>query len=157
MSAVVAGNYSLDEEVLLEYEDIISELYEMDAMVDKEELPEIYLTVLEDVSLDDPVRTYLKIISKTPFLTADEELALVMRMEQGNEAAKNRLCEANLRLVVAIARRYAGRGVKFLDLIQDGNVSLAEAVETFDYKEGYRFGAYATWWICKGFTRIIAD
>lgn len=109
------------------------------------------------VTVDDPVRMYLKEIGKVPLLTADEEIELAKRMEEGDETAKKRLCEANLRLVVSIAKRYVGRGMLFLDLIQEGNLGLIKAVDKFDYTKGYKFSTYATWWIRQAITRSIAD
>ena len=109
------------------------------------------------VTVDDPVRMYLKEIGKVPLLTADEEIELAKRMEAGDESAKKRLCEANLRLVVSIAKRYVGRGMLFLDLIQEGNLGLIKAVDKFDYTKGYKFSTYATWWIRQAITRSIAD
>ena len=111
----------------------------------------------EGISIDDPVRMYLKEIGKVPLLTADEEIELAKRMEEGDVDAKHRLCEANLRLVVSIAKRYVGRGMLFLDLIQEGNLGLIKAVDKFDYRKGYKFSTYATWWIRQAITRAIAD
>ena len=111
----------------------------------------------KNVSVDDPVRMYLKEIGKVPLLTADEEIELAKRMEEGDEEAKKRLCEANLRLVVSIAKRYVGRGMLLLDLIQEGNLGLIKAVDKFDYTKGYKFSTYATWWIRQAITRSIAD
>ena len=122
-----------------------------------EELENLDLTVPEGVSLEDPVRMYLKEIGKVPLLTAEEEMELAIKMEAGDEAAKKRLSEANLRLVVSIAKRYVGRGMQFLDLIQEGNLGLIKAVEKFDYRKGYKFSTYATWWIRQAITRAIAD
>ena len=119
--------------------------------------PEIDLTVPEGIALDDPVRMYLKEIGRVPLLTAEEEIALARRMEAGDETARHRLEEANLRLVVSIAKRYVGRGMLFLDLIQEGNLGLLKAVEKFDYSKGYKFSTYATWWIRQAITRAIAD
>ena len=113
--------------------------------------------VPEGVAIDDPVRMYLKEIGRVPLLTAAEEVALAKRIEQGDEEAKKRLAEANLRLVVSIAKRYVGRGMLFLDLIQEGNLGLIKAVEKFDYRKGYKFSTYATWWIRQAITRAIAD
>ena len=121
------------------------------------ELDKIDLSVPEGVSIEDPVRMYLKEIGKVSLLTADEEIELAKRMEQGDEEAKKRLAEANLRLVVSIAKRYVGRGMLFLDLIQEGNLGLIKAVEKFDYRKGYKFSTYATWWIRQAITRAIAD
>ncbi len=109
------------------------------------------------IAVDDPVRMYLKEIGKVPLLSADEEIELAKRMEQGDEEAKKRLCEANLRLVVSIAKRYVGRGMLFLELIQEGNLGLIKAVDKFDYTKGYKFSTYATWWIRQAITRSIAD
>ena len=124
---------------------------------DKEEEVEIDLSVPEGISLDDPVRMYLKESGHVPLLTAEEEVALAQRMEAGDEEARHRLEEANLRLVVSIAKRYVGRGMLFLDLIQEGNLGLLKAVEKFDYSKGYKFSTYATWWIRQAITRAIAD
>ncbi|AAM24949.1 DNA-directed RNA polymerase sigma subunits (sigma70/sigma32) [Caldanaerobacter subterraneus subsp. tengcongensis MB4] len=115
------------------------------------------LSLPEGVSIDDPVRMYLKEIGKIPLLTPEEEIELAKRIEQGDEEAKKRLIEANLRLVVSIAKRYVGRGMLFLDLIQEGNLGLLKAVEKFDYRKGYKFSTYATWWIRQAITRAIAD
>ncbi len=121
------------------------------------ELETIDLSVPEGVSTEDPVRMYLKEIGKVPLLTADEEIELAKRMEAGDNEAKKKLAEANLRLVVSIAKRYVGRGMLFLDLIQEGNLGLIKAVEKFDYRKGYKFSTYATWWIRQAITRAIAD
>ncbi|MEW5897928.1 MAG: RNA polymerase sigma factor RpoD [Bacillota bacterium] len=118
---------------------------------------EIDLTIPEGISIDDPVRMYLKEIGRVPLLTPEEEIELAKRIEQGDEEAKRRLAEANLRLVVSIAKRYVGRGMLFLDLIQEGNLGLIKAVEKFDYRKGYKFSTYATWWIRQAITRAIAD
>ena len=118
---------------------------------------EIDISVPEGGSIDDPVRMYLKEIGKVPLLSADEEIELAKRMEEGDVEAKKRLSEANLRLVVSIAKRYVGRGMLFLDLIQEGNLGLIKAVEKFDYSKGYKFSTYATWWIRQAITRAIAD
>ena len=118
---------------------------------------EIDLSLPEGISIDDPVRMYLKEIGKVPLLSADEEIELAKRMEKGENEAKRRLAEANLRLVVSIAKRYVGRGMLFLDLIQEGNLGLIKAVEKFDYRKGYKFSTYATWWIRQAITRAIAD
>ena len=118
---------------------------------------EVDLSVPEGVTIDDPVRMYLKEIGRVPLLTAQEEVELAKQMENGDEEAKQRLAEANLRLVVSIAKRYVGRGMLFLDLIQEGNLGLIKAVEKFDYNKGYKFSTYATWWIRQAITRAIAD
>lgn len=129
-----------------------------DVIIEEEEdIEKIDLSVPEGVSIEDPVRMYLKEIGKVPLLSAEEEIDLAMRMEAGEEAAKQRLAEANLRLVVSIAKRYVGRGMQFLDLIQEGNLGLIKAVEKFDYRKGYKFSTYATWWIRQAITRAIAD
>ena len=127
--------------------------------IDKDEVEEVEidLSVPEGVALDDPVRMYLKEIGRVPLLTAEEEVDLARRMEAGDESARHRLEEANLRLVVSIAKRYVGRGMLFLDLIQEGNLGLLKAVEKFDYSKGYKFSTYATWWIRQAITRAIAD
>jgi len=121
------------------------------------EIEELNLDIPEGVGIDDPVRMYLKEIGRIPLLTPEEEIELAKRMEKGDEEAKRRLAEANLRLVVSIAKRYVGRGMLFLDLIQEGNLGLIKAVEKFDYRKGYKFSTYATWWIRQAITRAIAD
>ena len=128
-----------------------------DEAEEADEEAEIDLSIPEGVGIDDPVRMYLKEIGRVPLLTAEEEIELAKRMEQGDESAKRRLAEANLRLVVSIAKRYVGRGMLFLDLIQEGNLGLIKAVEKFDYTKGYKFSTYATWWIRQAITRAIAD
>ncbi|MBR0147008.1 MAG: RNA polymerase sigma factor RpoD [Eubacterium sp.] len=132
------------------------------ALTDDEELEQIDLeqvdlSVPEGVSIEDPVRMYLKEIGKVPLLSAEDEIELAKKMEEGDEEAKKKLAEANLRLVVSIAKRYVGRGMLFLDLIQEGNLGLIKAVEKFDYRKGYKFSTYATWWIRQAITRAIAD
>lgn len=124
---------------------------------DEVDMENIDLSVPEGISIEDPVRMYLKEIGKVPLLSAEEEITLAKRMENGDESAKKRLAEANLRLVVSIAKRYVGRGMLFLDLIQEGNLGLIKAVEKFDYRKGYKFSTYATWWIRQAITRAIAD
>ena len=133
-----------DEEIILTDEDEV-------------DVENIDLSVPEGVSIEDPVRMYLKEIGKVPLLSADEEVELAKRMAEGDEDAKKRLAEANLRLVVSIAKRYVGRGMLFLDLIQEGNVGLMKAVDKFEYRRGYKFSTYATWWIRQAITRSIAD
>lgn len=118
---------------------------------------DIEATLPKGIAVDDPVRMYLKEIGKVPLLSADEEILLAQKMEAGDEEAKKKLCEANLRLVVSIAKRYVGRGMVFLDLIQEGNLGLIKAVDKFDYRKGYKFSTYATWWIRQAITRFIAD
>lgn len=134
---------------MTEEEDILLE--------DDEDLEEIDFSIPEGISIDDPVRMYLKEIGKVPLLSADEEIELARRMKVGDTDAKKRLAEANLRLVVSIAKRYVGRGMMFLDLIQEGNLGLIKAVEKFDYTKGFKFSTYATWWIRQAITRAIAD
>ncbi|MDR1070196.1 MAG: RNA polymerase sigma factor RpoD [Gracilibacteraceae bacterium] len=118
---------------------------------------DVDLSVPEGVGIDDPVRMYLKEIGRVRLLTPSEEIELALLMEKGSEEAKRRLAEANLRLVVSIAKRYVGRGMQFLDLIQEGNLGLIKAVEKFDYRKGFKFSTYATWWIRQAITRAIAD
>ena len=136
-----------DEDIILDVDDEPTE----------EELENIEFSVPDGVSIEDPVRMYLKVIGKVPLLSADEEVELAKKMETGNLDARKRLAEANLRLVVSIAKRYVGRGMLFLDLIQEGNLGLIKAVEKFDYRKGYKFSTYATWWIRQAITRAIAD
>ena len=136
-------------------------LPEVEDLAEIEEVPEEEITdtdaLMDSFSTDDPVRMYLKEIGKVPLLTPEEEIALAIRMAEGDEDAKHRMTEANLRLVVSIAKRYVGRGMLFLDLIQEGNLGLIKAVEKFDYTKGYKFSTYATWWIRQAITRAIAD
>ena len=134
----------IDDDIILDDEDEV-------------EVEKIDLSVPDGVSIEDPVRMYLKEIGKVPLLSAEEEIELAKRMELGDQEAKKRLAEANLRLVVSIAKRYVGRGMLFLDLIQEGNLGLIKAVEKFDYRKGYKFSTYATWWIRQAITRAIAD
>lgn len=156
-----------DLEILGFQDDMIPEKVE-DTDVDevetetKDEDPEYFVSqsdddILKGVNIDDPVRMYLKEIGKVPLLSANEEIELAKRMQQGDDEAKKRLAEANLRLVVSIAKRYVGRGMLFLDLIQEGNLGLIKAVEKFDYTKGFKFSTYATWWIRQAITRAIAD
>ena len=150
---------AMGEEDLLEEAPLIESLDEDFSNV--EEIPEEELNnpmaLMEGIAIDDPVRMYLKEIGKVNLLSSDEEIELAKRMLEGDEAAKQRLAEANLRLVVSIAKRYVGRGMQFLDLIQEGNLGLIKAVEKFDYTKGYKFSTYATWWIRQAITRAIAD
>lgn len=132
--------------------DVIGDMGDME--VTEEDLD---LSVPEGIAIDDPVRMYLKEIGKVPLLTSEEEIELATRIEQGDVAAKKKLAEANLRLVVSIAKRYVGRGMLFLDLIQEGNLGLIKAVEKFDFRKGFKFSTYATWWIRQAITRAIAD
>ena len=127
------------------------------ATADESAIDPIDLSIPEGISIDDPVRMYLKEIGKVPLLTAEEEIEIAKRLEAGDESAKQKLAEANLRLVVSIAKRYVGRGMLFLDLIQEGNLGLIKAVEKFDYRKGFKFSTYATWWIRQAITRAIAD
>ena len=129
----------------------------MNDVPDEDEDIILDLSVPDGIGLDDPVRMYLKEIGKVPLLSADEEIEYAKRMEEGDEEAKKRLAEANLRLVVSIAKRYVGRGMQFLDLIQEGNLGLIKAVEKYDYRKGFKFSTYATWWIRQAITRAIAD
>lgn len=130
---------------------------ENDDSDEKENVIDLEATLPKSIAVDDPVRMYLKEIGKVPLLSAEEEIELAKRMEAGDEEAKKRLCEANLRLVVSIAKRYVGRGMLFLDLIQEGNLGLIKAVDKFDWRKGYKFSTYATWWIRQAITRSIAD
>ncbi len=138
--------------------DMDPEMFLEEGMEDEEiDMENIDLSVPEGVSTEDPVRMYLKEIGKVPLLSTEDEIELAKRIELGDEEAKQKLAEANLRLVVSIAKRYVGRGMQFLDLIQEGNLGLIKAVEKFDYKKGYKFSTYATWWIRQAITRAIAD
>ncbi|HOB29836.1 MAG TPA: RNA polymerase sigma factor RpoD [Bacillota bacterium] len=148
---ILALDEELEDEILDEDEE------EPEEVQDKEEETEIDLSVPEGVALDDPVRMYLKEIGRVPLLTAEEEVELAKRMEMGDLEAKQRLIESNLRLVVSIAKKYVGRGMDFLDLIQEGNMGLIKAVEKFDYRKGFKLSTYATWWIRQAITRAIAD
>ena len=139
-----------DDDADMDIDGIISDEEDVD-------MENIDLSVPEGVSIEDPVRMYLKEIGKVPLLSAEREIELAQRMEDGDEDAKKELAEANLRLVVSIAKRYVGRGMLFLDLIQEGNLGLIKAVEKFDYHKGYKFSTYATWWIRQAITRAIAD
>lgn len=139
-----------DEDLELDPDLFIEEEEEID-------MEHIDLSVPEGVSVEDPVRMYLKEIGKVPLLSSDDEIELAKKIELGDELAKEKLTEANLRLVVSIAKRYVGRGMQFLDLIQEGNLGLIKAVEKFDYRKGYKFSTYATWWIRQAITRAIAD
>jgi RNA polymerase primary sigma factor len=152
-----------DLEILGFQDDMIPEkVDDIDEAEVKDEDPEFFVSqsdddILKGVNIDDPVRMYLKEIGKVPLLSANEEIELAKRMQDGDEEAKKRLAEANLRLVVSIAKRYVGRGMLFLDLIQEGNLGLIKAVEKFDYTKGFKFSTYATWWIRQAITRAIAD
>ena len=143
----------------LDEEEIEPDLFLEEEMEEEEEVTAdpMDLSVPDGISLADPIRMYLKEIGKIPLLSTEEEIELAKRMEKGDEEARKKLAEANLRLVVSIAKRYAGRGMQFLDLIQEGNLGLIKAVEKFDYRKGYKFSTYATWWIRQAITRAIAD
>lgn len=147
----------IDDEIVIEAEEepeIDDELVELEEEISEEDFD---VTISDNINIDDPVRMYLKEIGKVPLLTADEEKELAMRMSEGDEEAKKKLTEANLRLVVSIAKRYVGRGMLFLDLIQEGNLGLIKAVDKFDFQKGFKFSTYATWWIRQAITRAIAD
>ncbi|MCL1858644.1 MAG: RNA polymerase sigma factor RpoD [Oscillospiraceae bacterium] len=141
------------EDDIPEFEDINDEVEKLESPEDMEKM----LAQVEGLAIDDPVRMYLKEIGKVPLLDTEEEIELAMKMSQNDETAKQKIVEANLRLVVSIAKRYVGRGMFFLDLIQEGNLGLIKAVEKFDYIRGYKFSTYATWWIRQAITRAIAD
>lgn len=145
LAPIEVSDEDIDEDALLEIEEENLDLENLD------------LTIPDGVSIEDPVRMYLKEIGKVPLLSPEEEIELAQRMEDGDIEARKRLAEANLRLVVSIAKRYVGRGMQFLDLIQEGNLGLIKAVEKFDYHKGYKFSTYATWWIRQAITRAIAD
>ncbi|HZG72726.1 MAG TPA: sigma-70 family RNA polymerase sigma factor, partial [Chondromyces sp.] len=165
------SNYDLDSEQMDEFYEYLGEQgIEITNEEEDDEDPNIHelekeheefdlndLSVPPGVKINDPVRMYLKEIGRVDLLSAEEEIALAERIEQGDEEAKRRLAEANLRLVVSIAKRYVGRGMLFLDLIQEGNMGLIKAVEKFDYRKGFKFSTYATWWIRQAITRAIAD
>lgn len=156
----IMGDKEDDDEALLIVDDEDERDPDADIDIDKEieeETKAEDLSVPKGVSVDDPVRMYLKEIGKIPLLSGNEEIELAKRMEAGDEIAKKKLAEANLRLVVSIAKRYVGRGMLFLDLIQEGNLGLMKAVEKFEYKKGFKFSTYATWWIRQAITRAIAD
>jgi len=150
----ITGTEIPDDYAMMDMDDADDEEFE-DLAKDVEE--ESFEDIEKSMAIDDPVRMYLKEIGKVPLLTADEELELAKRMEVGDPEAKQRLCEANLRLVVSIAKRYVGRGMQFLDLIQEGNLGLIKAVDKFDWRKGFKFSTYATWWIRQAITRSIAD
>ena len=144
-----------DEAELLNID--VDDLEHDDDMVIEDGSVDLEASLPKGITVDDPVRMYLKEIGKVPLLSADEEIELAKKMEKGDEEAKKKLCEANLRLVVSIAKRYVGRGMLFLDLIQEGNLGLIKAVDKFDWRKGYKFSTYATWWIRQAITRSIAD
>lgn len=162
--ALLSKNVNIEIETEPDTEDINRMTDEEDdqndedgVVLDRTGTIDVDATVPKGIAVDDPVRMYLKEIGKVPLLNADEEIALAIRMENGDEEAKKTLCESNLRLVVSIAKRYVGRGMLFLDLIQEGNLGLIKAVDKFDYTKGYKFSTYATWWIRQAITRSIAD
>ena len=147
----------IDEDLDIELDEepeIDDEIIELEEEITEEDFD---VAITDNISVDDPVRMYLKEIGKVPLLTAEEEKDLAMRMAEGDEEAKKKLTEANLRLVVSIAKRYVGRGMLFLDLIQEGNLGLIKAVDKFDFEKGFKFSTYATWWIRQAITRAIAD
>ena len=144
-------------EVVDDFADVDLETLDLTIENPEPEVEEETSAPTEQVAIDDPVKVYLKEIGRVPLLTPEEETTLAMRIIEGDDAAKKRLCEANLRLVVSIAKRYVGRGMQFLDLIQEGNLGLIKAVEKFDYTKGFKFSTYATWWIRQAITRAIAD
>ena len=152
-------NHKIDVTRFDEDMDIDPDLFDEDMLSEEEEIDmeNLDLNVPEGINIEDPVRMYLKEIGKVPLLTPEEEVELAKKMELGDESAKKRLAEANLRLVVSIAKRYVGRGMQFLDLIQEGNLGLIKAVEKYDYSKGFKFSTYATWWIRQAITRASAD
>ena len=154
---IVSEHEPDDFDTLLETDPDAIHDADVDTIVEEAAEIDIESTIPKSIAVDDPVRMYLKEIGKVPLLTADEEIELAKRMAEGDEEAKKRLCEANLRLVVSIAKRYVGRGMLFLDLIQEGNLGLIKAVDKFDYTKGFKFSTYATWWIRQAITRSIAD
>ena len=143
-------------EIVEDFDDSLDDISNLESQPEESENLETALNT-EGIAVDDPVKVYLKEIGRVPLLTPDEEIDLAVRIKDGDEAAKKRLSEANLRLVVSIAKRYLGRGMQFLDLIQEGNLGLIKAVEKFDYTKGFKFSTYATWWIRQAITRAIAD
>lgn len=145
------------EEEILDFGEEPENLEELSKVEQLEQLEQIEVSVSDTISYDDPVRMYLKEIGKIPLLTSEEEITLAKKIEKGDEEAKKRLAEANLRLVVSIAKRYVGRGMQLLDLIQEGNLGLIKAVDKFEYRKGYKFSTYATWWIRQAITRSISD
>ena len=140
--------------IVEDFEDVAIEEIKIDSKDEEENVEDVNP---DNVAIDDPVKVYLKEIGRVPLLTPEEEVELAIKIKQGDAAAKKRLSEANLRLVVSIAKRYLGRGMQFLDLIQEGNLGLIKAVEKFDYTKGFKFSTYATWWIRQAITRAIAD
>ena len=158
--ALEAAGIEIDVDDVLEIIGKVDDLEPTSEQLSQEEAEKELVdtdAISEGLALTDPVRMYLKEIGRVPLLTQEEEQTLAQRIEEGDEAAKNQMIEANLRLVVAVAKRYVGRGMHFLDLIQEGNMGLLKAVEKFDYRKGYKFSTYATWWIRQSITRAIAD
>ena len=153
----VSVDFSADDDLTLDMESIDDDVVDKIGKEEDVEMDKLDLSLPKGISIDDPVRMYLKEIGKIPLLKPHEEVELAKRMMEGDEIAKQRLVEANLRLVVSIAKRYVGRGMLFLDLIQEGNLGLIKAVEKFDYERGFKFSTYATWWIRQAITRAIAD
>ena len=153
----VSVDFSADDDLTLDMESIDNDVVDKIGKEEDIEMDKLDLSLPKGISIDDPVRMYLKEIGKIPLLKPHEEVELAKRMMEGDEIAKQRLVEANLRLVVSIAKRYVGRGMLFLDLIQEGNLGLIKAVEKFDYERGFKFSTYATWWIRQAITRAIAD
>ena len=153
----VSVDFSADDDLTLDMESIDDDVVDKIGKEEDIEMDKLDLSLPKGISIDDPVRMYLKEIGKIPLLKPHEEVELAKRMMEGDEIAKQRLVEANLRLVVSIAKRYVGRGMLFLDLIQEGNLGLIKAVEKFDYERGFKFSTYATWWIRQAITRAIAD
>ena len=153
----VSVDFSADDDLTLDMESIDDDVVDKIGKEEDIEMDKLDLSLPKGISIDDPVRMYLKEIGKIPLLKPHEEVELAKRMMEGDEIAKQRLVEANLRLVVSIAKRYGGRGMLFLDLIQEGNLGLIKAVEKFDYERGFKFSTYATWWIRQAITRAIAD
>ena len=153
----VSVDFSADDDLTLDMESIDDDVVDKIGKEEDIEMDKLDLSLPKGISIDDPVRMYLKEIGKIPLLKPHEEVELAKRMMEGDEIAKQRLVEANLRLVVSIAKRYVGRGMLFLDLIQEGNLGLIKAVEKFDYERGFKFSTYATWWIRRAITRAIAD
>ena len=153
----VSVDFSADDDLTLDMESIDDDVVDKIGKDEDIEMDKLDLSLPKGISIDDPVRMYLKEIGKIPLLKPHEEVELAKRMMEGDEIAKQRLVEANLRLVVSIAKRYVGRGMLFLDLIQEGNLGLIKAVEKFDYERGFKFSTYATWWIRQAITRAIAD
>lgn len=157
MGIEIVSEVDPDEFELLSIEQDESDDVDIISVSDDSNEIDLEATLPKGIAVDDPVRMYLKEIGKVPLLSADEEIELAKKMELGDDEAKKRLCEANLRLVVSIAKRYVGRGMLFLDLIQEGNLGLIKAVDKFDWRKGYKFSTYATWWIRQAITRSIAD